>query len=380
MLPVDQSSDRHVLLVESSAAQAGLIKARLYEGLGEVRILRVDRLSAALEVLGRHQFSVVLVDLDLPDCSGVETFRRICAQANGIPIVVLSEAAEPGAAQEALSAGADDCVTKQHSNADTLSRSVRFAMERSARRTTEQQLLSAQSALVAAQNVQDSLYPAAPPDIDGLDVAAGIQSAGIGCGDYYDFIPLRDGSYMFVVGDVSGHGMASALVMAETRACLRALADVQVPTSVMVPAMNRLIYAGTSEAMFVTLVLVSFNPRTEEFWYYNSGHPAWLMTEHGTEQLVTHLQPLGVLKEVEPGRGQTFRMNAGDVLLIPTDGIMESCRGREPFGRDRLLQLADQYRATSAQTIVAEIFAAAERFSTEERPVDDQTIVVIRKQ
>lgn len=377
---MDRSSHSHVLLVESSAAQAGLIKARLHQGLGDVQVLRVDRLSSALEAINHQQFSVVLLDLDLPDSSGVETFRRICARANGIPIVVLSEAADPDTAQEALSAGADDYVAKQNSDADTLSRSVRFAVERSERRTAERELLSARSELVAAQNVQDSLYPKEAPDIPGLDVAAGIRSAGIGCGDYYDFIPLRDGSFMFVVGDVSGHGMASALVMAETRACLRALADVQVPTSVMLPAMNRLIYAGTSEAMFVTLLLVSFNPRSGEFWYFNSGHPAWLLTGSSRRQLDTHLQPLGVLSEVESCFGETFRMRSGDVLTIPTDGIMETCRGEEIFGKHRLLQIVEDHRSSPSATIVDHVFEAAKQFSTDDRPDDDMTIVVIRKE
>ncbi|MCA9051982.1 MAG: response regulator, partial [Planctomycetaceae bacterium] len=171
----------HILLVEDSPTDAGLINANLRLGLGVVNVERVDRLADAVAALNREQFSVVLLDLNLPDSSGMDTFRQLSARSNATPIIVLSGMEDTETAIEAVSAGADDYVQKNHYDAETIARSVRFAIERNSRRSAERELLSVRSELNAAQRIQDSLYPDAPPNISGLDVACGIKSAGIGC-------------------------------------------------------------------------------------------------------------------------------------------------------------------------------------------------------
>ncbi len=371
-------SSFELLLVEDNAADAGLIQAHLRVGLAGIEVSRVERLSAAIDALATGRFSVVLLDLNLPDSSGVETFRRLSAKSNNTPIVVLSGMEDAETAIEAVGAGADDYVQKNHYDAQTLARSVRFAMERSTRRSTERELINVRSELSAAQHIQDSLYPDDPPQIAGFDIASGIRSAGIGCGDYYDFIQLHDGRYLIVVGDVSGHGMASAIVMAETRACLHTLTDVNVTPNVMLPAVNRLIHASTSEEMYVTLLLVVFNPTLNTFEYFNAGHPGWVVRADGPEQLKTHQLPLGLLPDLDYSNSDTFQLAKNDVLLIPTDGIAETPSGREMFGNRRLLALVKENQTNSATTIVDELFAAAMTYAETDVPADDMTVVVMK--
>ena len=367
-----------LLLIEDSLTDAGLIQANLRIGLGTVDVHRVDRLSAAIAVLAVDSFSAILLDLNLPDSSGLDTFHRLAARSNGTPVIVLSGMDDSTTAIAAVSSGADDYVQKNHYEAHTLARSVRFAIERCNRRAVEDELSIVRNELTVAQSVQDRLYPKTNPVIAGFDIASGVRSAGIGCGDYYDFIALDDGRHIFVVGDVAGHGMGSALVMAETRASLRTLTDIKIDTSLILPAMNRLICSGTAEGMFVTLVLVIFDPATQTFEYYNAGHPGWIVRKNTREQLTTHQIPLGLLADVDHSASSTFQLAPGDILVVPTDGIHESPNKDEIFGTNRLLDCIEASRNLNASEIVEGLFNAAIEFSDSEVLCDDMTLVVLK--
>lgn len=367
-----------LLLVEDNPADAGLIQANLRVGLGQVNVDRVDRLDAAVAAIANGSFSAVLLDLNLPDSSGIATFHNLSAQSNGTPIIILSGMEDNETAIAAVGAGADDYVQKDHYDAHTLARSVRFAIERSARLATERELINVRSELSVAQYVQDSLYPSEAPIVEGYDIASGVRAAGIGCGDYFDFVPLHDGRMLIVVGDVAGHGMGSALIMAETRACLRTLADLDVPPNVMMPSMNRLIHAGTSEGMFVTLMMIVFDPEHQSFEYFNAGHPAWILTKTGPQRLTTHQIPLGLLPDVDHSLSDTMTLESGDILIVPTDGILEAPSETAMFGNDRLIQCIDENRARPAKEMVETLFDAACRFTDSDDLQDDMTVVIIK--
>ena len=232
--------------------------------------------------------------------------------------------------------------------------------------------------LNTAQHIQDSLYPRQSPKFDELDIGAGIRSAGMGCGDYFDFVKLNDGRYGIVVGDVSGHGMGSAIVMAETRTCLRTVAELGVDPSRMFPTMNRLIHDGTADGMFVTLLLVIYDPESATFEYHNAGHPGWILRKDHVETLVTHQIPLGLIPEVTVTTSDCFRLNPGDILLMPTDGIQESPSGSSMFGKDRMLGNVRKNRHRSADEIVDSLLEAALQYADSDTPADDMTLVVIK--
>lgn len=109
-----------LLLVEDNPTDAGLIQANLRVGLGKVIISRVERLSEAFAAVSVQAFSVVLLDLNLPDCSGIETFRRFAARSNGTPVVVLSGMEDTDTAIKTMGAGAEGYVQKGQFVAQTL--------------------------------------------------------------------------------------------------------------------------------------------------------------------------------------------------------------------------------------------------------------------
>lgn len=371
-------SPLQLLLVEDSATDAALIQVNLKLGIGGVIVTRVERLCEAVAATAQKKFDAVLLDLNLPDSAGLETFRQLSASCHGTPIVVLSGMDDTETAIQALGAGAEDYVQKNHYDAQTLARSVRFAIERANRMLVETELINVRSELNAAQNIQDSLYPRSAPAIAGIEIASGIRSAGTGCGDYYDFVPLHDGRQIIVVGDVSGHGMGPAMVMAETRASLRTLADVDVDLHLMLPAINRMVCAGASEGMFITLLMVVHNPVTRSFEYFNAGHPGWVVSESGSRQLKTHQIPLGFMCDTDYSESDQFTLQPGEILLMPTDGIQETPGEDGLFGNDRMLDTVRGLRNHSAQQIVDGLFEAALQHSGSPTLNDDMTAIVIK--
>ena len=117
-----------------------------------------------------------------------------------------------------------------------------------------------ESTLLLARSVQQRLFPASPVAVPGFDIFGATFVADVTGGDYYDFIPLRGDRLGALVADVSGHGVDSALLMAETRAVLRATAETTAEPSEILAVVNRVLHADTEAHRFATLLLV-ISPR-----------------------------------------------------------------------------------------------------------------------
>ncbi|MFY9676900.1 MAG: hybrid sensor histidine kinase/response regulator [Terriglobales bacterium] len=125
-------SPRHVLLIEDNPGDADLIRLRLTEGKSPVLVSRVERLADGLASLDRETPSVVLLDLNLPDSQGAETFRRVLAKAPDVPVVILSGQDNEGLAIKALHQGVQDYLVKSDFSHGELDRAMRHAVERQA--------------------------------------------------------------------------------------------------------------------------------------------------------------------------------------------------------------------------------------------------------
>src|SRR5262245_21470072 len=215
-----------VLLVEDNRGDARLIQEYLAEVEGlAFRLECADRFAAGLDRLARGGIDVVLLDLSLPDARGLETFVRLHAECPGVPVVVLTGFNDEVLAVKAVQEGAEDYLVKGYVNGNLLARSLSYAIERFRRRVAERALRETHEQLRAAREIQQRLFPASAPRLPGLDVAGASFPADATGGDYFDYIPVADGSVGVVVADVTGHGFGPALVMASARAYLRALAQ-----------------------------------------------------------------------------------------------------------------------------------------------------------
>jgi serine phosphatase RsbU (regulator of sigma subunit) len=343
-------------------------------------LVQVEMLAAAVERCTEEAFDVILLDLNLPDSRGLQTFFTVQAHAADVPIVVLTGHNDEHSAMKAVQAGAQDYLVKGQVNDRLLARSIRYAIERSRRHRAEDEMRDTSEEFRAAQEIQQRLYPAAAPVLPGFDIAGAIYSAKSTAGDYFDYIPMLDDCLGVVVGDVSSHGMGPALLMSETRACLRTLAQIHGDVGEILTRANRLLAADSNDFHFVTLAMVRLDPRDRSMVYASAGQRGYLL-HPGVDATIldsTSL-PLGVNADtVVPTAGRIV-LRPGDLLTFFTDGVMEAeSPGNVRFGVARALQVIRSEREKPAREIIESLHEEVLGFCRNQPPKDDITIVIAK--
>ncbi len=370
-----------ILLVEDDPDDVWLMRNLLGDRWdGPFELIHVELLSAAIELCREQSFDVVLLDLGLPDSRGLGTFLRMQSAVNDLPIVVLSGYADEAMAVKAVQAGAQDYLVKGQVDDNSLVRSLRYAIERTRRRTAEEALRQTKEEFRLAQEIQQRLFPASAPNVPGFEIAGSLFPAKSAAGDYYDYFPLSDGSTALAVGDVSSHGMGPALLMSETRACLRTLAQTLDDLGDILTKANHLLTADTSDFHFVTLAVVRLNPSDRTLVYAGAGQRSYLLRNDGRLELLdTASLPLGVRDDLVVAASDPIPLNPGDLVVLMTDGVYEAESPRqERLGIDRVFSAIRRVRDRSAQTILDEVFAEIRRFTAGSPPQDDVTMVVAK--
>ena len=246
----------------------------------------------------------------------------------------------------------------------------------------EESLRENRAQLLAAQKIQRHLLPDGPPALAGYDIAGFAHPSVFASGDFFDYLTMLGGYTGFVVGDVSGHGFASALLMASAQAYFRALAQTCATIGEILVRANRFIIEQTKEEDFVTLLLARLDPKTRVLSYTSAGHPSgYVLDASGAVRadLTSTALPLGVSEDAEFPSGQPVALQDGDTVLVLTDGILEAeSPGGERFGAERALEVVRLYLQQPAGDILEKLHRAVLDFSGREDPSDDLTAVLIK--
>jgi serine phosphatase RsbU (regulator of sigma subunit) len=254
-------------------------------------------------------------------------------------------------------------------------------------RVVEQETLRRDIAL--ASDVQRRLLPDAPPRLECADiVASSIPARRIG-GDYYDFIELRDGRTGIALADVSGKGVAAALIMAVVQASLRIISsEDDAPPPRLVARMNEFVYRSTSASKYATFFYAQLDAQRRQLRYVNAGHNApylFRANHRSTADASSDIQQLsvgGTVVGMFPEMGYeeaTVELYPGDVLLAFTDGVPEAHNPEnEEFGEDRLQQLLRQIADLPADEIGARISAEIKEWIRDTEQYDDLTFIVMK--
>jgi sigma-B regulation protein RsbU (phosphoserine phosphatase) len=240
-------------------------------------------------------------------------------------------------------------------------------------------------ALQAAVEIQQSLLPNAPPNIPGLDIfAMSLYSEKIG-GDYYDYLCVGQGGrerLCVAVGDVSGHGISSAITMATARAFLRLRASLPGTLGDIVADVNRKFVEDVEySGQFMTLFLARIDRKSRRVEWVRAGHdPAFLYDFRRSQmrELAGQGAPLGV-SDRSRFEESALAVEPGQVIVIGTDGIWEaSNQAGEMFGKARLIELIRQHAEATAQAVVLAVLDAVEEFRGADKPEDDITLMAIK--
>lgn len=236
--------------------------------------------------------------------------------------------------------------------------------------------------LKVASEIQMRLQPVAPPKLEGWDMTGvSFPCREIG-GDYYDFIPRqKDNRMVIAVGDVSGKGTGAALLMSSLHAAVRAQTQARTSISEVMSEINQYIYENSPANKFLTLFYGALDPPTGDLNYSNGGHNTPMLVRRSGEliKLDKGGLPVGMMPCVSYAE-ETVKFEPGDVLLIYSDGITESINDRdEEFGEQRLIEVIKNNLNRSSSGIRDRIEEALSRFVGTTAPVDDMTLMIIKR-
>ncbi len=235
--------------------------------------------------------------------------------------------------------------------------------------------------LQVAHNIQMGILPRRLPELAGLELGALVAPMRAVGGDFYDFIPLSDTRLGIAIGDVSGHGVPAALLMALTVTLLRAEACRDCTPRDVLHAVNRQLLQLTSEGMFVTVLYGVLDYATGEFTYVRAGHePLIVCSADGEvhEPRLERSQPLGVWENPSLPE-QTLGLAAGCALLLYTDGVTEAAGTQESmFGDERLKAVLGAHRCDPAQAICERLLEQVTAYTGATAPGDDIALVCVR--
>jgi PAS domain S-box-containing protein len=256
-----------------------------------------------------------------------------------------------------------------------------FIRDITERKRTMLELQKNREEFAAAREIQQRLFPKSAPEIAGFEIAGASHPAEAAGGDYYDFLPMPNGALGLVIADVSGHGVGPSLLMAEARAYLRLLARADDGPAGLLTRANAALAEDLGTGSYITMLLARIDPSSRTLSYASAGHPpGFVLGPDGsvTTELRRTGPPLGQRPGFSFGEGPAVHLNPGDLLVFLTDGIAESMRDNECFGRDRTLAVIREHRVESATAIVAALCASARAFSGNTPQADDLTVVVAK--
>jgi PAS domain S-box-containing protein len=261
-------------------------------------------------------------------------------------------------------------------------RFVGFIRDITERKRAERELHENQEQFRVAREIQQRLFPKGAPDCPGFDIAGASFPAEATGGDYFDYLPMLHNRLGVVVGDVTGHGVGPALLMAETRAYLRVLAGRREDVGEILTRANRILAEDVGSERFITLFLGRIDPATRTLVYASAGHPAgYVFDVKGA--IKTTLKrtgiPLGMKADTQYATAPEIQLASGDLVLLLSDGIEETCGPDDNlFGVDRILEVVRAQRLKTSQEIVQALYEATRSHADQAPQIDDITAIVAK--
>ena len=389
-----------ILVVDDTPANlqvlAGMLKDRGYK----VRPVPSGKL--ALLAAGRDPPDLILLDINMPEMNGYEVCEQLKAddRLKRIPVIFISALTEQLDKVKAFATGGVDYITKPfqmeelHARVETHLKLRRLQIELE---ETNAQLLKVNDRmsrdLQAAAKIQETFLPRKLLHVPGVDFAWLYQPCDELAGDGLSIIPLGDGKVGLYILDVSGHGVASALLSVTLS---RLLSPPSEPSSILswdrdVPGrfdiappaevaarLNRLFPFDAATEQLTTMVYGILNAATGEFRYISAGHPGPVHLPARADPVILKSEgfPIGLANELYEDR--SVCLGAGDRLYIYSDGVPEAMNpAGELFGNARLLEAIVQGRSKPLQENVATLLREITQWHGAERPHDDISILAV---
>ncbi|OGU66512.1 MAG: hypothetical protein A3C56_03005 [Ignavibacteria bacterium RIFCSPHIGHO2_02_FULL_56_12] len=256
-----------------------------------------------------------------------------------------------------------------------------LALENARFYALERQSIALEKELSAARNVQMSLLPQAPPNIEGYDIVGRTTSAQWVGGDYFDFIAIDEFRTALCLGDVTGKGLPAALLMANLQAILRSNQLVGATPRRILQRTNRLLRQSISEGKFVTLFYGIIDASKHWLVYSSAGHeqPILVTSSGELRRLTMGGTILGILDDLF-FEEEAVPMSPGDTVVVFSDGVTEAVDAAgELYGQERLEECVLRNRSLTATHLADAIERSVRAFCGDLPLRDDLTLLIARR-
>lgn len=376
--------NEHILVVEDDDSLRDWIDFEL--GFDGYRVSQAaDGASALAFIDSRPQLDLILLDVQLPGMNGFQICDYIqqLPEMAAVPVIFLTARASLDDKLSGFAAGAVDYLTKPFKMAELKARIQALLRSKERQRSVGRQEEHAQrdKEMAEAAMIQQALMSCALNGITGVEVFADCRPARTVGGDLYDIYVRPDGRLNVVEADVSGKGMAAAMVTAEVRTVLREVSRMLASPGAVMTLTNARLYEDLSNVnKLVTIFAGFYAPTTRTFVYANAGHSVavYRPVEGPARILDATGLPLGIF-EAADFEELVVRLASDDLLVICSDGFPEaSNHAGDLYGYDNLLQLIEAVHAQSPHEIASALSRAVAEFAAGCEQSDDQTIIVIK--
>ena len=343
----------------------------------------------ALEKLTNNgSINLILTDINMPVMDGLTLLTKINDFNNPIlRSVIISAYGDLENIRTAMNRGAYDFITKPIDLNDleiTIEKSLKEIEAYKQALTSREKLIAIQQELDIATAIQTSILPKTfPPfpDRKEFDIYANMITAKEVGGDLYDFFLIDKYRLGIIIGDVSGKGIAAALLMAVSKTLLKATALKGIPADNVLREVNNILVDDSPSNMFVTLFYGVLDTRNGAFEFCNAGHNTpFLVSSEGEVKALDNVGGLilGAMKDTEY-ESNVIIVKSGESIFLYTDGVTEAMnKNEEEFEESRLLKCLSGKVNVSSQGLIQNVFDDVQNFANGKEQSDDITCLSLK--
>ena len=338
----------------------------------------------AIDLSQTEEPDLVLLDIEMPGMDGFQTLEVLKREVIGpaVPVIFLTAREDSRSREKGLEAGAVDYITKPYDRHELSIKVKNHLALYEARKEIEAKNRIMAREMEMASQLQSSLLPDRFPHSEHLDFSVAYRPVSTAGGDFYEVVELSDSRVGFAQVDVSGHGVASAMIGAMFKMAFQSFADLRDSPARFLYTINDQMFSVLPDSEFLTVFYGIIDPESLELVYTNAGHPMPFL-HRGLTGEVDQLSCGGPLigafanMDYEEGRVQLSR---GDKILVFTDGVTEAHRegtADDFYGEDRLRRIFLDSLCFEHQEIVPNILSDLERFGGRTEFEDDITLLLV---
>ena len=235
--------------------------------------------------------------------------------------------------------------------------------------------------LETARNIQSSILPQLPSQLNGVELAHTYLPATEVGGDFYDVLALEDGRLALAVGDVAGHGVSSGLVMSMAKSALAVQVTFDPEVEGVFATLNRMVFQSARKRLLATLCYALLDPKRLELQFASAGHlfPYRVSDDGRVEMLESVAYPLGVRPTLEVV-SHVAKLAPGDLIFVCSDGLVEARRegSEEHFGVDGVERVLARMAGNGASVVRDAMLAELREFTGDSPREDDLTLLLLR--